>query len=317
MILIARLILLLLFLCGCCRATAEGVSPFGNVLVWQASEQTSSIWANAVTSSGSLKTFSAANVDFDWNAGFRIGIAHEPEEPAWDTKIYWTSFRSSANASFPAGEQEIVPEFFSGLVSGDAKIFDGANIDWDLKFNTIDFELGHTLDFDDSVYLRPYMGLKAAAIDQVIQADWTSTLGLEATERIDHDYYGFGPAFGIGGRYLFPKYNNLRAVGTFSGALLWGVWNVEDAYQRTDLAFPILTYGAFTTSMKDSGLGTLNLNYFLGLEWVRQENITITGRLGYELQWWGNQQRQTTFQQLPMHGDLTLKGLTCDIFLGF
>jgi hypothetical protein len=69
--------------------------------------------------------------------------------------------------------------------------------------------------------------------------------------------------------------------------------------------------------MKDSSLGSLNLNYFLGLEWIHRGDVTITARLGYELQWWANQQRLPTFQQLPMHGDLTLQGLTCGISVGF
>ena len=69
--------------------------------------------------------------------------------------------------------------------------------------------------------------------------------------------------------------------------------------------------------MKDSCLGTPVIRYFLGLEWEREGCVMITGRVGYELQWWANQQRMTTFQQLPMHGDLTLQGLTCGISVGF
>lgn len=310
--------LLLISLTGCSTAIAQGVTPFGNVLIWHPSEETSSIWSSAVTTSDSLNTFSAANVQFDWNAGLRIGLAHRRDEQSWDAKLYWTSFRSSGNASYPSGGQAIIPEFFSGFVSGDALIFDGAKVDWGLTFNTVDFELGRTVGIGQSMSVRPSLGVKAAVIDQRIQANWTSfSLDLDAIERIDHDFQGIGPSFGIDGRWVFPRYRNLSLVGSFSGAFLWGTWNVEDTYERTDTAYPLLAYGAFTTSMKDSSLGTLNLNYFMGLEWVRPGKVTITGRLGYELQWWANQQRLTTFQQLPMHGDLTLQGLTCGISLGF
>ncbi len=318
MTLFTRLTLLLVLLIGCSNAIAEGVTPFGNVLVWHASEETSSVWSSTVTTSDSLNTFSAANVQFDWNAGFRIGFAHKPDEQSWDGKLYWTHFRSSENTTFPPGDQAIVPEFFSGFVGGDAGIFNGAALDWSLNFNTVDFELGRTIAIGESVFLRPSLGLKAAVIDQKILANWTdSTLGLSATEHVDHDFRGFGPSFGIDGRWNVPQFRNLSVVGSFSGALLWGVWNVDDTYQRTDTAYPLFTYGAFTTSMKDSSLGTLNLNYYLGLEWIRQGDITITARLGYELGWWANQQRLPTFQQLPMHGDLTLQGLTCGISVGF
>ena len=315
---IARLFLFLIFLTGCSTAIAQGVTPFADVLVWHPSEETSSVWSSAVTLSESLNTFSPANVQFDWNAGFRIGLAHRRDRQSWDAKLYWTSFRSSADAAYPVGGQLTIPEFFSGFISGDAIFFDGAKLDWGFTFNTVDFELGRTIAVGRSVSVRPSLGIKAAFIDQDIRTHWTSSLGVDAVERVDHDFRGAGPSFGIDGRWILPRYGNLSLVGSFSGAFLWGTWNVEDTYERTDPTYPLFAYGAFTTSMKDSSLGTVNLNYFLGLEWVRPGNVvTITGRLGYELQWWANQQRLTTFQQLPMHGDLTLQGLTCGIALGF
>jgi hypothetical protein len=69
--------------------------------------------------------------------------------------------------------------------------------------------------------------------------------------------------------------------------------------------------------MKDSSLGVPVLRYFLGLEWVHKGNVTLNARVGYELQWWANQQRMLAFQQLPMHGDLTIEGLTCGVSIGF
>ncbi len=318
MTLFVRLTMLLVLLAGCSRAIAQGVTPFADVLVWHASEETSSVWSSTITTSGSTHAFSADNAQFDWNAGFRVGFAHQPDEQAWDARLCWTNFGSSASAASPVGNQAIVPEFFSGFVSGDAGVFDSAALNWDLTFNTIDFEVGRTIAIGEFVSVRPAMGLKAAIIDQKILANWSrASLGMFATERVDHDFRGLGPSFGINGRWIVPRFGNLSVVGSFSGALLWGTWNVDDSYARTDTQFPLLTYGAFTTSMKDSSLGTLNLNYFLGLEWIRYGEVTIAARLGYELQWWANQQRLPTFQQLPMHGDLTLQGLTCGICVGF
>ena len=320
MTLFTRLALLLALLAGCSAAMAEGVMPFGDVLVWHASEETSSIWSSTITTSGTPQTFSAENVQFDWNAGFRIGFAHQADSQSWDARLYWTNFRSTDNTEIPPGNHLIVPEFFSGFVSGDAGIFNSAALHWNLTFNNIDFEFGRTIAVGNSISLRPAMGLKAALIDQKILANWALVdpiVGLSATERVDHEFRGLGPCFSIDGRWNLPQYDNLTLVGAFSVALLWGTWNVDDTYERTDDAFPYLTYGAFTTSLKDSSLGTPNLNYFLGLEWTRHGDITVAARLGYELQWWANQQRLPTFQQLPMHGDLVLQGLTCGISVGF
>lgn len=318
MMLLVRITLLLVLLPACSRALAEGVTPFADVLLWHASQQTSSVWSSAITTSEAYDTFSSENVDFGWDPGFRVGFAHDPGELSWDTKLYWTRFRTAAEASLPPGSGTIAPEFFSGFVNVTAGKIEEAALRWDLMLNTIDFDVGRTITVGESVSLRPSMGLKAAFIRQKIRANWNSTSGsLSATERIDHDFRGLGPAFGIDGRWKPSRLANLSVVGTFSGALLWGVWNVDDAYERNDAEFPFLAYGALTTSMNDSSLGTVNLNYFLGLEWFRPGTITMTGRIGYELQWWANQQRLPTFQQLPMHGDLTVQGLTCGISVGF
>ena len=117
--------------------------------------------------------------------------------------------------------------------------------------------------------------------------------------------------------WILPKCGNLSLTGSFSADFLFGQWNVNDAYTRTDNQPPAGVYGAVVTSMKDSCLGVPVLNYFLGLQWRHEGPITLDVRAGYELQWWANQQRLPAFQQLPMHGDLTLTGLTCGVSVGF
>jgi len=319
--LFARLTPLLILLCGCSAAMAEGVTPFGEVLVWHVSEEVSSVWSSTVTNGGSPSTFSADNVQFDWDAGFRIGLAHKFDEQSWGTKVYWTNIGSTGNGEIPSGNHAIVPEFFSGFVGGDAGVFDSAAINWNFTFNNIDFEIGRAINIGNSMSICPFMGLKAAIIDQKIQANWANreieALEVTATEYVDHSFHGLGPSFGVDGRWRVSRCGNLSIVGSFSFAILWGTWNVTDTYERTDDAFPALTYGAFTTSMNDSSLGSLSLNYFLGLEWIHEGEVTIVARIGYELQWWANQQRLPTFQQLPMHGDLALQGVTCGITVGF
>ncbi|MGC4006012.1 MAG: Lpg1974 family pore-forming outer membrane protein [Pirellulales bacterium] len=160
--------------------------------------------------------------------------------------------------------------------------------------------------------------MKGAVIDQTIRARWSDPLlGISAEENVDHDYWGLGPSFGVGFRYGVPEIEGLSVVGSFSAALLYGRWNVEDAYRRTDGQPPLFAFDAFTTRLNDSALGTPTLTYFLGIEWTRPGAIATTFNAGFESQWWANQQRLPTFQQLPMHGDLTLQGLTCGLSFCF
>jgi len=313
MMLIRRLTLTCALTACCSTAIAQGVTPFCDMLYWHASEDASAVWSDIIT----LSSFSAENLQFDWNPGLRVGIGHQLDEESWDAKFYWTYFRTSRDAM--ASGDCVFPQFFSGCVSGNAADFTWGSIDWGLTYNTLDLEMGRKIALGESAWIRPSMGIKAAIIQQRIQLDLANaSTGISAEENVANDFWGMGPSFGVSGAWSLPKCKNLSLVGSFAADLLFGQWNVDDAYARTDnhpLAANVR--GAFVTSMNDASLGVPALRYFLGLEWVREGNVKITARLGYELQWWANQQRVTAFQQLPMHGDLTLEGLTCGVSVGF
>jgi hypothetical protein len=301
------------------------VTPFCDVLYWHASAEPSTVWSNAAYAN----SFSAENVPFDWSPGFRVGFGHKLDEQSWDVKLYWTYFRTSQDAQVSIENPQagaVVPEFFSSLVGSmdnGIPIFSQASIDWNLTYNTIDLELGRSFDVGESAWIRPSLGIKTAVIQQNVHLDFAQPyatfpiLSLSATEDITHKFWGIGPSFGISGGWSLPNCQNLSLVGSFSADFLFGQWNVNDAYARTDINYLFGNYRAFTTSMTDSCLGTPVLRYFLGLEWVHQGNVTLTARVGYELQWWANQQRMLAFQQLPMHGDLTIEGITCGVSVGF
>lgn len=311
---LTRRFLLTFALIACCStAIAQGVTPFCDMLYWHASEETSAVWANTISGT----SFATEDMQFEWNPGFRVGFGHQSDEDSWDVKFYWTYFRAPQETTASAGI--VMPQFFSGLVAGDASRFNWGAIDWRLTYNTIDLEVGRKFAVGESAWIRPSMGIKTAIIQQEVRLDLANaSSGLSAEEDVANDFWGVGPSFGVSGAWNLPRCRNLSLVGSFSADFLFGQWNVNDAYARTDnQAIGGGVYGAFVTSMKDASLGVPVLRYFLGLEWTRQGNTTLTARVGYELQWWANQQRMTTFQQLPMHGDLTLEGLTCGLSVGF
>jgi hypothetical protein len=309
----------------CSTSLADGVTPFGDVLYWHASAEPSTVWSNTA-SEGS---FSAENVTFDWNPGFRVGFGHKLDEQSWEVKLYWTNFHTSQDAQASVENPQmgrVIPEFFSGLVGSmydRVPLFNQASLGWNLTYNTIDLELGRSFAVGESSWIRPSMGIKTANIQQKVHLNFTGPDVLQpgqilsAEEDVEHDFWGIGPSFGICGGRCLPNCRDLSLIGSFSADFLFGQWNVNDAYARTDTAYWLGNYRAFTTSMTNSYLGVPVLRYFLGLEWIHQGNITLTARVGYELQWWANQQRMLSFQQLPMHGDLTLEGLACGVSVGF
>lgn len=291
-------------------AAAEGITPFAEAIVWHASAETSSVWASEVPLT--VDEFEATNIEFGWDAGYRAGLLIKPPEWLWDVKFTVTHFSTSQQAGIEDGLNLVIPEFFSGFLSGDSFDFTTASVDWTIKYTTFDLEIGHDVCVSPGCIIRPTFGLKAAVIDQDIDSHWANFLGLTAVEMVDHEFFGFGPSAGVGVRWN-PGTERLCLVADCSGAWMYGVWNVEDDFQRTDGGAPSSSYEAFTTSMNDSKLGTLMIRSFFGVEWNFPWPTPVVGRLGYEMQWWANQQRLLTFQQLPMHGDLTFQGGVCGI----
>lgn len=295
------------------NAGAQGLSIFADLLVWHASEETASSWSSVITTPKSNVTiFSPKNIDFNWGRGFRGGFLYE-SECFWDTKLYWTYLPSKKSVNLSPADQIITPEFFSGFLSGN--FFFGANIDWQLVMNTIDLEASHKFNISKSVSIRPSIGIKGGTINQNINAQWNALI-YTARENLENNFFGVGPSFGINAKWNVYKTFNL--VGDFSTALMWGNWKVNDTYKRPSISLgpiPIITPTTITTNMNDSKLGTIMFDYFIGLEWTHQGRSRVTLQLGYEMQYWANQLRLPTFQQLPLHGDLTLQGGTCGIYI--
>ncbi len=301
---------LIILLASGASAAAEGITPFAEAIVWHASAESSSVWASEIPLTA--PEFEATNLEFGWQPGYRAGLLVNPNAWLWDVKFTVTHFSTSQHDSIQDGLNLVIPEFFSGFLSGDSFDFTTASVDWTIKYTTFDLEVVHDIGVSPWCIIRPSFGMKAAVINQDIDSHWADFLGVTAVENVDHEFFGIGPSAGLGVRYC-PGTPQVCLVADCSAAWMYGVWNVEDDFQRTDGGAPGSSYEAFNTSMNDSKLGTLMVRSFLGVEWNFPWPTTVVGRLGYEMQWWANQQRLLTFQQLPMHGDLTFQGGVCGI----
>lgn len=291
------------------RASAEGLSVFGDLLVWHASQETSSTWANIVSRPQSnVVDFDATNVDFSWNSGFRGGFLYEPTRNSREIGIYWTYFPAKSSSNFNVGEQIVIPEFFSGFASGN--LFFGANLDWKIMMNMFDLELGKKLNLGQGLIVRPAIGIKAGTINQTINCEWDAVV-YKSNEKLKNNFFGVGPSFGV--NTTWNLYKNISLIGDLTTALMWGNWKINDTYTRPEALFGVVTPTTITTSMNKMQLGTMMLDYFMGFEWIHQGKFNVIFKVGYEMQIWSNQLRIPTFQQLPVHGDLTLQGGTCHI----
>lgn len=302
---------------------------FADAFVWYTSEQASSVWTDILKIGNNTSSFTAQNLKFGWDFGFRAGAGYNFEYDQWDTQLYWTWFQARAHQrieEFPQFvpviggvlvTEEIHPEFFAADLSKDFS--QNAKIHWGLHYNMADWELGRRYWVSRGLSIRPFIGLKGGWINQSIHVEYGNLIinsaltQLSARERLKNNFWGIGP---VGGANTKWKLGNCCAqypsfFGDFSASTLWGTWHCSDVY--------LVTNGEkIAVSSRNSTLGALMFRGFLGLGWdVDFYNSHFAAKLGYEMQFWVNQLRVATSQLVRLHGDLTLQGVTFNCRLDF
>ncbi len=290
---------------------AKGVSvqPFVDALGWRASESNTS-WATTLTFPDNTIHVIQSNANFSTRAGVKAGVLFSPDDNSLDTKFYWTYFPTSSTKTIPVGIQAVTSLFFSGSYFISNDLFFGANSSWQLVMNMFDLEVSHHFKPTPVLTFTPAIGIKGGTINQDINADWNAII-YTSTEKVKNNFTGFGPSFGLDAKW--NVYKNFSLIGDISTAIMYGTWNVSDIYQRPSAFFGLITPTTIAASMNQSKLGTMMMDYYLGLEWVHQGQSRIALHLGYEMQYWPNQLRLIAIQQLPTLGDLTIQGATCGI----
>jgi len=292
---------------------AGRVDLFADFLFWFASEETASIWTNVFSIGFNTSTFEAKGFDFDWDYGFRLGAGYNFVYDQWDTQLYWTWYRTQSHDSVsPKPNSTVIPEFEAGLLSRNNAA--GAHIGWTIQLNMIDWELGRKYWVSNDLSLRPYIGLKGGWIDQSLRLRYedlivnnvnTDTVG---KERLKNDFWGIGPVGGLNTKWRLRNFGTHfpSLFGDFSVATMWGTWKLHDRYRdETGLVS--------TTHFKTLTLGAIMFRGIVGVGWDAQfcrGKCHFATSLGYEMQLWVNQLRLSTLQLLPLHGDLTLQGIT-------
>ena len=298
-----------------CAHAKKQWAVFEDFLYWHASQETTSIWAYqfSLKDSGDQGTyFTEPNTHFAWSPGLRLGVEYKPDAYP-DIKFYWTHFSSKTKDSLTAPEgQFLLPQFFNGFTT--ASVYNSAQLDWHIKMIMLDLKMGHTFIPLDSLTIHPSLGIKAGSINQSIHSSWQMSLFnfplYNATEDLKNNFSGLGPSLSLDG--VWGLYKGLSIRADFETALLLGRWNIEDDFHRPNSFF--YPEKSIQSTTHDS-LGAFMTSYFLGLEWTFKAKALVTLRAGYELQFWGNQLRLPVFQALPIHGDLTLQGGTCGIYI--
>lgn len=287
---------------------------FTDLLYWRAEEGATS-WADVIHIQPK-PFFNQADLAFGWDFGFRAGIGYHFDYDHWDLKFAYTRFCTKANNSYILDPEDIgiiLSEFLGSFIELPRTIFGTTSIEWKILFNMFDWELGRDFLVSRALSLRPFIGLKGGWIHQTILTHWTNPLSLVAEENLKNNFWGIGPSGGVNTDWRFGE-NQLgffSLFGDFSTAYMWGKWTGSDVYSDNSSAKVFI-------NTPSTFLGSLTFRCFSGISWTTDFNKSrFAVRIGYEMQFWFNQLKIVTFNELRAHHDLTLQGVTCDIRFDF
>ena len=287
-------ILLFAFAAEAHAISSHQESTFGyiDLLMWQIRESGADNWGQLSTTTGSRTLYNVLDAPFDWNTGIRIGIGHEFKQGGYDVILDYTHYQATAsNQASGTVISSFNGNYFANNLNGASLDipYKSANVRYQFFFNTVDLNFGKNYQLDSIVQFHPYIGMKAASINQNIYSNWlhpsTPTTFNAATENLKNNFSGLGPALGVDSIWSIYRGNlqSIALAGNLVGGLLYGHTSISDIYANNQ---PI-TITVYNDSINGASpmLGGL-----LGVQWNCQfAKADLSVRLGYEAQIWFNQ----------------------------
>lgn len=243
------------------------------------------------------------DVDYGGKPGFKVGLGYAPPHDGWDLYAFFTWLHAS-------GDDATSADNLSTLVSTFNPTLTGANVDWELKFNTLDLELARNFFVSRYLKIRPFAGVKGTWQDQDYTVNYlTDNVAFGPRRiRIDQDYWGFGIRGGMNSAWHFT--NMCSLFGNFAISALWSGYDVD----RKDSEFPlgVENIDVETKNNFHTVSPVLELAFGFRFEtWFYHEEYHIALDLGWEEQvWWGHNRYITLSQPQHNGGDLTFHGIT-------
>jgi hypothetical protein len=310
--------------------TNQVPSVFAELLYWQVSEVSDDNWGQVLGPTGTNQQIQFLNLPFHWSPGLRVGVGYNSQDNPLNVLFYYTNYHTTGKrqVSVNAGEihSAFLGNFFAQNLTGagvSGPYYQQAGVRWKVMFNTFDLELGRPITIDNLLHLRPFVGLKAASIDQSINTTWQQpfdasskqpiTAYTSAKEQITNDFKGVGPSFGLDSTWHLynTEQHELKLLGNFSGAFLWGQWTLKDVYENNAPVTITIKNDKMTT-------GAPMARGYVGLEWAGALNhADMAVRVGYEGQVWFNQLRYYNFDMGRTNDTLFFHGGVLDVSFHF
>jgi hypothetical protein len=273
----------------------DSLSVFVDVLYWKASESIDWAYDNSLTTPNQTVKYESG--DFGYKPGFRVGLAYNPGD--WETGIIYTKYSTDTSDSACG---HLKSGFIGGTIGlpDNNKFYDAGQFKMKIDYNMIDWYIGKRFTITPDFTMRPTIGLQGGWIDQAITADFQGEFN--TTEKIDNNFWGIGPKFGLDGTLRVLKRSNysLSLLAEFSTAYLIGHWNLKDVYTDNSPR-------TIHVDLDNRDFGSLAIQARMGVALIK-DNYTMS--LSYEISDYFNQLQIFDDATGGHNNDLILQGLT-------
>lgn len=266
---------------------------------------------------------------FKYNSGFRIGIGYQLPCSHWDFQVSWICLKDKIHSSVSEDDGGVIPlslpaSSIFGILSTPPTFADSASSAWHFDYNAIDLEIGREIEFCECLNVRPFVGLKAAKINQKQHIEYVGfrvmEMALEVEIEKTNHFKGVGPSIGFDLNWQF--FSNFSLTSGASGALLFGKFSVKDQ-PRLELNPNLI---ALDLENKKKNRIRPMVDAYIGIDWNQSycDNFQFNIGIQYETQYWWNQwQAFNSFEGglitggMSPQGDLMMYGLTVHAAVSF
>ncbi len=162
---------------------------------------------------------------FRFKPGVRVKAGYVNTNCLWDATFNYTFYTSKPHNSVTG---TLFPSLnFFGSPSGGITTVTSAQMDWNLKFQYADLDLGRPIWWGDRFALHPHIGVRGASIQQhgnVKYSGGSLTTG-SFLIHLKNNFRGIGFKTGLDGHYQLCSC--LSLFSDVSAALLWGHFHLQ------------------------------------------------------------------------------------------
>lgn len=266
-----------------------------------------------------------------YNSGVRAALGIPTNLGNWELGASWSYVRNTASKSKVSDNHQLFTIMSSAALNttGDL-IVNRASEKWKLNFNTLDITLESPVFLNNSLKIRPIIGIQGSSVHQKTDVNYNDFFTETARAippsklKTKNNTWGIGPKFGLGLTLAMPYECNFNFLASF--ASLFGKGKSYVTYSNFIMLNSITgTQEEFSTPDNKIKYKTTRMFSLIQLQGAIEKSwdfdcALLTIAAGWEAQTWFRQQRLIYYGNVsnPSQGsDLTLQGPFARIDLEF